>query len=263
MKQIFETTTVLGAPYAELNYTQATDVICRWSGESRSRTVVVAPVSSLIMRRRIPKLNLAYDNADMITSDGVPIVWMRRFLGRKKPTRLYGPDLMLSVCRACVQQSISIGLLGGHPSRMSSLVEALLARYPGLDIKMAQSPPFRELTDSEVRLIGKELDEAKCRVLFVGIGCPKQEILMERLRLHTDAVLIGVGAAFDFIPGHVRQAPAFIQRIGLEWAFRLACEPRRLWRRYATTIPVFAWSAMIQIAEDRIAKQLQQTKATR
>lgn len=157
---------------------------------------------------------------------------------------------------------MSIGLLGGHPSRMTPLVDALQERFPGIDIKMTHSPEFRELTSSEVRLIGQELNKQKCGVLFVGMGCPKQEILMERLRVHTDAVMIGVGAAFDFIPGYVPQAPAFMQRIGLEWAFRLACEPRRLWHRYVTTIPIFVWYGMIQIAEHRIVKQLQQSKVT-
>lgn len=260
MTHLFETTTVLDTPYAELDYDQATSIICQWSEGLEPKAVVVAPVSSLMMRRANRELDQAFENADMIASDGVPIVWMRRLLGRKHPTRVYGPDLMLSICQSCAESSIRVGLLGGHPERMESLIHALCKRFPRLDISMAQSPPFCELSNSQIEQFGREQRASGCRVLFVGMGCPKQEILMERLRPHTDAVMIGVGAAFDFIPGHVRQAPVWIQRAGLEWAFRLACEPKRLWRRYATTIPYFIWNGCIQLIEERVSKENSQTE---
>lgn len=248
----FETTEVLGVPYAELDYDGATRVITEWASESKGETVVVAPVSSLIMTHDNPDLRHAFDCASMITSDGMPIVWMRKLMGRQGATRLYGPDLMKHVCAECARRGISIGLVGGLPGRIDALKAELYRIAPGVAIAYDFSPPFRALEDDEVRTIARKATDAGCGVIFVGLGCPKQEIFMERMRPYFRGVQIGVGAAFDFIPGYVRQSPPILQRMGLEWAFRVACEPRRLWRRYATTIPPFVWGAAIQLIAHKI-----------
>jgi N-acetylglucosaminyldiphosphoundecaprenol N-acetyl-beta-D-mannosaminyltransferase len=247
----FMRTEVLGVSYAELNYNQATEVITRWATLKQSETVVVAPVSSLIMAKRNPKLMNAIHHASMITSDGMPIVWMRKLMGKHEATRLYGPDLMKSVCSACASKGISVGLIGGHPDRMDALVSKLKESNPTIDIAYQESPDFRELSDHEVQMMATEARESGCGVIFVGMGCPKQEIFMQRIRHFFPGVLIGVGAAFDFIPGFVRQSPPMLQRLGLEWAFRLLCEPRRLWKRYASTIPPFLFLAAAQLIEHR------------
>lgn len=252
----FETTNVLGFAYAELDYTEASELITRWGAYGESKTVVVAPVSSVIMAKRSPSLRAAFDDADMITSDGVPIVWVRKMMGRANATRLYGPDLMLHTLKACERANVSVALVGGRPERLNGLKDEINNRFPALTISYAWSPPFRDLSDNEVEELGKAISDSGAGVAFVGIGCPKQELLMARLKHLTPAVQIGVGAAFDFIPGHVKQAPAWMQRNGLEWAFRIGCEPRRLWKRYATTIPPFVLGATKQILTYHVRRSM-------
>jgi N-acetylglucosaminyldiphosphoundecaprenol N-acetyl-beta-D-mannosaminyltransferase len=257
-----KTTSVLDVPYVELDYSGAAEVITDWAVDCKSETVVVAPVSSLIMSKKNPKLRHAFDRASMITSDGMPIVWMRKLMGRQDATRLYGPDLMKVVCIECADRGIRVGLIGGHPERIGALKDELSRIAPGIEIVYDFSPPFRSLGDYEIRKIAHDTMDAGCGVIFVGLGCPKQEIFMQCMRPHFNGVQIGVGAAFDFIPGFVRQSPAILQRMGLEWAFRIACEPKRLWRRYATTIPPFVWGAMIQLIAHHVGGQKQENGVT-
>lgn len=253
MTRPFERTSILGFGYAEIDYAGATEVILGWADQAVGRTVVVAPVSSLMMARSRVDLSAAFERADMIASDGVPIVWARKLMGRSNATRLYGPDLMLHVLGGCERSGTPVALLGGRPDRLQGLRSTIAARFPGIDVAYAWSPPFRDLSDSEVVGIAEDIAASGARVVFVGIGCPKQELLMNRLAPDLPAVQIGVGAAFDFLPGFVRQAPPLLQRLGLEWAFRIACEPRRLWKRYARTIPPFVVLATAQIISYRAA----------
>lgn len=254
MKCSFDTTDVLGYPYAELNYTQASSMIAGWGASFASKTVVVAPVSSVIMAKRSAELHDAFVDADLIASDGVPIVWARKLMGRKDASRLYGPDLMLHTLAACEREGVAVGFVGGRPERLAGLEREVEDRFPRLDVGFSWSPPFRTLGDDEVARLGADLNSAGVGVVFVGIGCPKQEMLMARLKPHVRAVQVGVGAAFDFIPGYVRQAPGWMQRNGLEWAFRIACEPRRLWKRYATTIPPFVVGAGAQVVGHHMSR---------
>lgn len=214
--------------------------------------MVVAPVSSLMFARTSPDLARVFRGAAMIASDGVPIVWARRALGRRDATRLYGPDLMLETLRVCERRGSPVALVGGRPERLAGLIQAISRRFPDIEITHASSPPFRDLTDAEVADLARRVRTSGARVTFVGLGSPKQEHLMARLRPSLPGVQIGVGAAFDFIPGYVRQAPPLLQRSGLEWAFRIACEPRRLWKRYATTIPPFVGAVAAQIVAERV-----------
>ena len=256
MNSEFQTTNVLGVPYAELDYEGATNAVMSWASEGSHRVVVVAPVNGLMLARWRKDVRRSFERADMITSDGMPIVWARWLMGRIQAKRLYGPDFMLHVARACEQQRLPVALLGGRPERLSGLVSHLAARFPELSVPYSWSPPFRDLSDSEVEMIAEDIAASGARVVFVGIGCPKQELLMARLAPLLPCVQLGVGAAFDFIPGYVRQAPPKLQAMGLEWAFRVACEPRRLWRRYATTIPPFVLHVSWQILAHNCARAI-------
>lgn len=262
MHRDFQKTDVLGVGYAELNYTNATRTIIRWAKERTHRMVVVAPVSSLMMSRWNPDLSKAFKRADMITSDGVPIVWARRLMGRRGATRLYGPDLMLHVLRACEEREISVALLGGRPERLEGLTLEIKRRFPCLNVTYAWSPPFRSLSDSEIVGESRKIRNSGAQVVFVGVGCPKQELLMHRMAPMLPAVQLGVGAAFDFIPGYVKQAPRAMQQLGLEWAFRLWADPGRLWKRYATTIPPYVWHVGLQIARFNLHRGLRTTGGT-
>ncbi len=185
--------------------------------------------------------------ADLVTPDGMPLVWMLRALGVCGQGRVYGPDLMIHVCQAASEQGVPVGFYGGHPETLPLLTTNLRARFPALHVAYAYSPPFRPLTEEEDAGVVEAINRSGARILFVGLGCPKQELWMAAHLGRIRAVMLGVGAAFDFHAGRVRQAPRWMQYAGLEWLFRLAMEPRRLWRRYARHNPRFVALALAQL----------------
>jgi N-acetylglucosaminyldiphosphoundecaprenol N-acetyl-beta-D-mannosaminyltransferase len=191
------------------------------------------------------------NDAELVTPDGVPLVWSLRALGARDATRVYGPTLTPVVCAEAARRGIPVGFYGGRPPVMDALAQRLAERFPGLRIAFAHCPPYSEAGIQVDEGIASAIEDSGARVLFVGLGCPKQERWMAAYRDHLPCALVGVGAAFDFIAGVKPQAPAWLQRAGLEWLFRLACEPRRLWRRYAIHNPRFAARMALQIARER------------
>jgi len=173
----------------------------------------------------------------MVTPDGVPLVWLGRLKGRRQMTRVYGPDLMLEVCRLSNQSGRALRhfFYGGAPGVAEELGRRLAARFPALIEAGSSSPPFRDLSVTELEADAETINASAADIVWVGLGTPKQErwaaAMCGRLRAK---VLVTVGAAFDFHAGRLRQAPRSVQRVGLEWAYRLLQEPRRLWRRYLT-----------------------------
>jgi N-acetylglucosaminyldiphosphoundecaprenol N-acetyl-beta-D-mannosaminyltransferase len=170
--------------------------------------------------------------ADRVTPDGVPLVWALRAMGVKDATRVYGPELMPYLCGVAEREGVPVGLYGGSEAMLARLQQRLRERWPRLQVPFAWSPPFRPLDESEDARVTAAIQESGARILFVGLGCPKQELWMAAHRERLDCVLVAVGAAFDFVAGTKSQAPRWMMRAGLEWLYRLACEPRRLWRRY-------------------------------
>jgi len=194
--------------------------------------------------------------ATLAVPDGQPLVWALHALGQSRATRIYGPDLMLRFCERAARQAIPMYLYGGRTEQALELLERRLReRFPGLRIVGGHSPPFRPLTrEEEDRVLG-EIDASGAAVVWVGTGQPKQELWMASVRLRVAApLLVGVGAAFDFHAGLVPQAPAWMQRGGLEWTYRLSREPRRLWRRYARYNPRFAAAFLRQYLTHRRAR---------
>jgi N-acetylglucosaminyldiphosphoundecaprenol N-acetyl-beta-D-mannosaminyltransferase len=177
----------------------------------------------------------------MTVPDGVPLVWALRSLGHPEASRVYGPDLMAHYCARAARNGTSMYLYGGRSDdALARLEAALRVRFPGLRIAGSWSPPFRSLTDAERDLVAERINASGADVVWVGTGQPKQEKWMAEMRDRLEApILVGVGAAFDFHAGIVPQAPGWMQRMGLEWSYRLAREPRRLWRRYASYNPRF------------------------
>jgi len=180
-------------------------------------------------------------------------VWALRALGHPGATRVYGPDLMAAFCESAAQTGTPVYLYGGRTPEALTLLEAkLLEHFPGLVIAGGFSPPFRPPTAEEDELQARAIDESGAQVVWVGTGQPKQELWMSRMRPRLAApLLVGVGAAFDFHAGLVSQAPSWMQRAGLEWAYRLSREPRRLWRRYVRQNPVFMAAFARQYARHR------------
>jgi N-acetylglucosaminyldiphosphoundecaprenol N-acetyl-beta-D-mannosaminyltransferase len=177
---------------------------------------------------------------------------MLRALGLRRATRVYGPELTVWILQTAAESGIPVGFLGGTPEVLDRLIGVVRRRFPSLRIGFADAPPFREITPEEDRRITLAIQSSGVGVLFVGLGCPKQERWMRAHQGRVEAVMVGVGAAFDFLAGAKPQAPPWMQNGGLEWLFRLCSEPRRLWRRYLFNNPRFAVLAITQLIRERL-----------
>lgn len=214
------------------SYQDAAARIVAWAREPRPHYVAAANVHMVMETVDDDRFRAIVNAADLVTPDGMPLVWLLRRSGVTDATRVYGPTLTMHVCGAAAEAGLPVGFFGGTPSASAGIVAAVQARFPRLQVAYAESPPFRELSDEEDARVTSDIVTSGTRILFVGLGCPKQERWMASHRDRLALVQLGVGAAFAFHSGEVRQAPAWLQGLGLEWAFRLAMEPRRLWRRY-------------------------------
>jgi len=220
-------------------YEGATERVVDWAQNRESRYVCVTSVHGVIEAKENTQFRAVWNESDLNTPDGMPLVWGLRMLGVSKASRVYGPTLTLHVCQAAAARGVSVGLYGGTPESLQEFSGFLRRRFPSINISCAIAPPFRPLTQEEDARYTREIEESDTQILLVGIGCPKQEKWMHAHQDKVKAVMIGVGAAFDFHAGRVRQAPTWIRKSGLEWLFRLSMEPRRLWRRYARIVPRF------------------------
>lgn len=198
-------------------------------------------VHPLMLCRRDPELAAAVAASTMTVPDGMPLVWALRRLGESLEDRVYGPELMRRTCARAPARGHAVFLYGGHdPGALAELEDALRRFYPGIEIAGGWSPPHRPLTAAERREVAQRINDSGADIVWVGIGASKQERWMVQMRGALEApVLVGVGAAFDLIPGRVPQAPSWMQRRGLEWAYRFAREPRRLGPRYLRNNPAF------------------------
>lgn len=232
---------VLGIPLAVTDYDRTLDWIDAAVAAGHRGYLCVAATHTVMAAREDPELRAAVNGADFTVPDGQPLVWALNLLGHRLTDRVYGPDLMDRACARAARTGQRFYLYGGrNPGALAQLARNLRLRHPGLQIVGGHVPPFRELTAEEERAVAADVRRSGADVVWVGIGVPKQEKWMARMRPRLDApVLIGVGAAFDFHAGLVPQAPARMQRLGLEWLFRLVQEPRRLWRRYLRYNPRF------------------------
>lgn len=230
---------MLGTTVHATTYDAATQLALEWAHQRRSATVCATSVHGVIEASDDPEFQDILNTADLVTPDGMPLVWALRRLGVPGATRVYGPTLTLRLCAAAEAEGVAIGLYGGTPDSLGAFEAFLERTFPALRIAISISPPFRPPTAAEDDADTRAIADSGAGLVFVGIGCPKQERWMAAHRGRIPAVMVGVGAAFDFHAGRVRQAPPALQRAGLEWAFRLAVEPRRLWRRYARIVPRF------------------------
>jgi N-acetylglucosaminyldiphosphoundecaprenol N-acetyl-beta-D-mannosaminyltransferase len=232
---------VLGVPLALIDYEGTLDWIDGAVAVRHRGYVCVAATHTVMAARDDPALRSAVLGADFTVPDGQPLVWALKLLGHPVDDRVYGPDLMDRACARAARTGRRFYLYGGrNQGALAQLARVLRLRYPGLQIVGGYVPPYRELTDAEEEAVAADIRRSGADVVWVGIGVPKQEKWMARMRHRIDApVFVGVGAAFDFHAGLIPQAPGWMQRVGLEWLFRLAHEPRRLWRRYLRYNPLF------------------------
>lgn len=237
---------VLGVGVSATSYAEVVTRCAEWISERsvpealRARYICITSVHGIMEARRSPALREVLNAADTVTPDGMPLVWALRSFGAGDQQRVYGPDLMLHLCRRAESEGHRIFLYGGRPDNVEALCANLRKKFPNLILAGTYSPPFRPLTVEEDKEIRSRIASARPDLIFVGISTPKQEMWMAA---HAGAfpgtVMIGVGAAFDFHAGRVRQAPKWMQARGLEWFFRLTQEPRRLWKRYILVTPLF------------------------
>jgi N-acetylglucosaminyldiphosphoundecaprenol N-acetyl-beta-D-mannosaminyltransferase len=238
---------VLGVRVDATDYDEAAERILAMAGSGGGMTCVTS-VHPVMEAWDDPTFARVLDDAELVTPDGVPIVWALRALGIPGATRVYGPDLTPHVCAAAAKRGVPVGFYGGTTAVLDALIARLAAEIPGLEIVFAVAPPMSDAPLVPDERVVSAIADSGVGVLFVGLGCPKQERWMAVHRDAVDCALVGVGAAFDFLAGAKAQAPAWMRGAGLEWLFRLAREPRRLFWRYARSNPRFALRVSLQIA---------------
>lgn len=209
--------------------------------------VCVANVDMVTRARRDTKLRKAMQAAALVVSDGMPIVWMLRKLGFSRADRVYGPDFMLRLCRECARTRVPVFLYGGSEEEISALRAVLDRELPALQIAGAISPPLLPADPPADLAVASAINASGAKVVFVGLGCPKQEYWMLNHAEHVDAITVGVGYAFAQIAGLKSRAPDWMSRRGLEWIYRLGQEPRRLWRRYLIGNSLFVWYCLREL----------------
>ncbi|OGO48659.1 MAG: hypothetical protein A2Z30_07585 [Chloroflexi bacterium RBG_16_64_43] len=225
---------VLGVRVDALDIPRAVARVRDWIEHDKPHYVCVTSAHGILECWQDPLLRRVFNGSGMTTPDGMSLVWLLRLRGRRGTRRVYGPDLMNAICEASLSAGWRHFLYGGGPGVPEALAARLGRRYSGLAIAGTCSPPFRPLNAAEEEAIAARINQVHPHVVWVGLSTPKQERWMAAHLGRINApVFIGVGAAFDFLSGTKPQAPRWIQRSGLEWLFRLATEPRRLWRRYA------------------------------
>ena len=230
---------VLGVPIDAGTWSAAQAALIDWARARASRYVCICNVHSVVTATKDPAYAVVVANADMATPDGAPVAWTMRRKGFPAQERINGPDLMWRLCGVAQAQGISVGLFGSVESTLGLLEIALRQEFPSLQIVYRCSPPFRPLSGQEDEAICSEINTSGAGLLFVGLGCPKQEMWMAAHRGRVNAVMLGVGAAFDYLAGTTPRAPAWMRSNGLEWLHRLLSEPQRLWRRYFLTNSAF------------------------
>ena len=208
--------------------------------------ICVCPISTIMECKKSEDVLKSVNCADLVTPDGMPVVWIGRMKGHKNIRRVYGPDLMREICGISERKGYKNYFYGSTEDVLKKLEESLNKKYPRLAITGSYSPPFRVLSKEENDRIVENINKSNPDILWVGLGSPKQDLWMYQNRGKINApVMLGVGAAFDFLSGVKPQAPRWMQNSGLEWLFRLATEPSRLWRRYLISYPLFIYYLLI------------------
>ncbi|MEO1300529.1 MAG: WecB/TagA/CpsF family glycosyltransferase, partial [Cyanobacteria bacterium J06636_16] len=210
-----------------------------WAERFSSRVVCLANVHMLMESRWDTTFRQILEKADLVTPDGMPLVWMLKALGIKNQDRVAGMDFFLRTCQQAADQSVQIYLLGSTQDVLDRMQKRLKEDFPSLNLAGVESPPFRPLTPAEDKELVQRINESGAGLTFVSLGCPKQERWMAEHKDKIRSVMVGVGAVFEVYAGAKKHAPKLVRDLGLEWLYRLVQEPRRLWKRYWKTIPPF------------------------
>lgn len=230
---------VLGSHIDAVGWGDCLDRIFAWASRRESRYVCMCNVHSVVTARRDRAFGEVINAADLAAPDGAPVAWRLRALGYPGQQRICGPELMLKCCGRAAAEGLPVFLYGGTANVLRRLSARLAREFPRMKLAGCYAPPFRELTPEEDALVVRAINESGAGIVLVALGCPKQEAWIARHRGRIRAVMIGVGAAFDFFAGVTPRAPRWMRDAGLEWLYRLATEPRRLGSRYLVTNTLF------------------------
>ncbi len=238
---------ILGVGISAITMNDALSQISSWIRKGEKQYVSVCTVHTIMECQKNDIMRQAVNGASLATPDGMPLVWLGKIKNNRQVGRVYGPDLMLALCELSAQKGYTQYFYGGAEGVPKELSQTLQRRYSGLKVVGAYSPPFRPLTETEDRQIVEQINQANPDIIWVGLGTPKQDLWMASHRNLLNApVIIAVGAAFDFHTGRIPQAPSWMQRVGLEWLYRLVQEPKRLWYRYLVYNPLFILKILAQ-----------------
>lgn len=244
-----ELCSVVGVPIDVITWSEALSRISSWAARRESRYICICNTHSVVTAKENPGFMAAIKCADMATPDGAPVAWLMRKFGCSAQERINGPDLMWLYFLEASVRGESVFLYGSTLKTLDALRRQLAVSFPGLVIAGAHSPPFRPLTHAENIDIISKINLSGASTVWVSLGCPKQELWMAENKSKINAVMIGVGAAFDYHSGVISRAPLWMQRNGLEWLHRFLKEPRRLWKRYLISNFVFLCAAFIQLIQ--------------
>lgn len=254
-----QTASVIDAPIDVITWDDALFQLGTWAANHESRYVCICNVHSVVTASQVAKFGRVVREADMATPDGAPVAWLMRKLGHAGQQRINGPDLMWKYCEmsqgldsSMRGDSGGVFFYGSTEETLTILKSKLLAAFPNLKIVGAISPPFREITNEEDDAFVVQINASGAGVVWVSLGCPKQELWMAAHRGRINAVMVGVGAAFEYHAGTIKRAPKWMQDCGLEWLHRLVSEPRRLWKRYLVTNTLFVIGALWQLAKFKL-----------
>jgi N-acetylglucosaminyldiphosphoundecaprenol N-acetyl-beta-D-mannosaminyltransferase len=246
-KECLPTQNVTGFPVSALSFDDQVGVMIRWAQARLSKVVCVSNVHMLMEGHWRSEFARVLLRADLLTPDGMPLVWLTSLMKGKPQDRVAGMELMLALCERSQATGVSIFLMGSTPEMLAQMCQRLSHDFPDLKVAGMVSPPFRDLTKQEDRAIADQINASGAGLVFVSLGCPKQEQWMSLHRGQIRSVMVGLGGAFSVYAGVKQWAPEWVRRYGLEWCYRLIQEPGRLWKRYATTIPPFLWLASKQV----------------
>jgi len=248
---------ILGVKISAIDMNDACSLVEDTVSKRQKKYICVCPVSTIMECKRNEKVLMSVNSAELATPDGMAVVWIGRMLGYKNISRVYGPELMQGICGISVKNGYRNYFYGSSPDVVNKLKKRLSEKNLGLIISGSFSPPFRQITKDEDDKIVKEINNSNSDIVWVGLGSPKQDLWMYEHKDRINApVMIGVGAAFDFLAGVKPQAPRWIRDNGFEWLFRLVTEPKRLWRRYLINYPLFVYYLLVELSSKTIKSLL-------
>jgi len=231
-----------------ISISESIDIINKWITENKiGRYVCLFNVHMCMEAFDDSNFLKVVNDANLVLADGFPIYFAQKLLGHSNASKIRGVDLTIELSKFSKINNIPIGFLGGTDRTLKKMSKNMLNKYNIDNIQYSYSPPFRLLNEDENNDIIKKINDSGIKILFVGLGCPKQEFWMSEHRIKLNCILIGVGAAFDFLSGYKKTAPLWMQKIGLEWLHRFYCEPKRLWKRYLKHNPRFIYYFIKQI----------------